>query len=230
MIRSMLRAGAWPAVTGVSGAAVVMGGLGVAFPGATTALFPIAFTLLAAAAAFTLDEPASLVVDVTPTGLVRRTGIRALALLAPLATGAVLMLAGAQRGLALPWPATGLALAGNVVLGFAVACVARTRTGEPGAAASTTVVLILMAPTLLPTVARRVSTFPASGRDGVSSNSTWWTVLALSVAAVAVSVSGRPRLRWIRAARYAGPSVSPDSSQRSTKSSAAERTSPKSPS
>jgi hypothetical protein len=122
-------------------------------------------------------------------------------LLAPLATGAVLMLAGAQRGLALPWAATGLALAGNVVLGFAVACVARTRTGEPGAAASATVVLILMAPTLLPTVARRVSTFPASGRDGLSSNTIWWTVLALSVAAVAVSVSGRPRLRWIPSLR-----------------------------
>ena len=130
----MLRAGAWPAVAGVSGVAVVVGGCGVAFPAAATVLLPIAFTLLAAAAAFALDEPASLVVDVTPTGPVRRTGIRALALLAPLAAGAVLMLAGAQRGLALPWAATGLALAGNVMLGFAVACVARTRTGEPGAA------------------------------------------------------------------------------------------------
>jgi hypothetical protein len=188
----MLRAGAWRAVTGVSGAAVVVGGCGVAFPAVTSALFPIAFTLLAAAAAFALDEPASLVVDVTPTGPVRRTGIRALALLAPLAAGAVLMLAGAQRGLVLPWAATGLALAGNVVLGFAVACVARTRTGEPGAAASATVVLILMAPTLIPTVARRVSTFPTSGRDGLSSNTLWWTVLAVGAAAVAVSVSGRP--------------------------------------
>jgi hypothetical protein len=201
MIRSMLRAGAWPAVTGVSGAAVVVGGCGVAFPAATTALFPIAFMLLAAAAAFALDEPASLVVDVTPTGPVRRTGIRALALLAPLAAGAVLMLAGAMRGLALPWAATGLALAGNVVLGFAAACVARTRTGEPGAAASTTVVLILMAPTFLPAVAHRVSTFPISGRDGLSSNTIWWTVLAVSVAAIAVSVSDRPRLRWIPSPR-----------------------------
>jgi hypothetical protein len=197
MIRSMLRAGAWPAVTGVSGAAVVMGGCGVAFPAATTALFPIAFTLLAAAAAFALDEPASLVVDVTPTGPVRRTGIRALALLVPVAAGAVLMLAGAQRGLALPWPATGLALAGNVVLGFAVACVARTRTGEPGAQASATVVLILMAPTLIPAVERRVSTFPASGGEGLSSNTVWWTVLVVCGVAVAVSVSGRRELRWI---------------------------------
>ena len=65
MIRSMLRAGAWPAVTGVSGAAVVVGGCGVAFPAAATVLFPIAFTLLAAAAAFVLDERASQGVEVS---------------------------------------------------------------------------------------------------------------------------------------------------------------------
>ena len=107
MVQSMLRAGAWPAVIGVSGAAVVVGGCGAAFPAAATVLFPIAFTLLAAAAAFTLDEPASQVVDVTPTGPARRTAIRSLALLAPLAAGAVLMLASALRGLALPWAGPG---------------------------------------------------------------------------------------------------------------------------
>src|SRR3954454_6580673 len=120
MIMTSLRAGAWPAVLGFSGVAVVVGVFGVAFPAATTVMFTIAFTLLAAAAAFALDEPASQVVDVTPTGLARRTGIRALALLAPVAAGTVLILAGAQRGLALPWAATGLALGGNVVLGFTV--------------------------------------------------------------------------------------------------------------
>ena len=196
MVRSMLRAGAWPAVVGLSGVAVVVGGCGIAFPAAATMLFPICFALLAAAAAFTLDEPASLVVDVTPTGPVRRTAIRALALLAPLAAGALVMLAAAMRGLALPWTAAGLALAGNVLLGFAAACVARTRTGEPGAATSATVVLILMAPSLLPQVARRVSTFPASG-GGLSSNTVWWTILAVCVAAVAISIGGRSLPRWM---------------------------------
>src|SRR6185437_9384497 len=105
-----------------------LGGFGAAFPAAATVLLPVCFTLLAAAAAFTLDEPASLVVDVTPTGPVRRTQIRAVALLAPLAAGALVLLATAARGLALPWAAAGLALAGNVMLGFAAACVARTRT------------------------------------------------------------------------------------------------------
>ena len=161
MTGAVLRAGAWLAVAGLSGVAVVVGGCGAAFPAAATVLLPICFTLLAAAAAFTLDEPASLVVDVTPTGPVRRTGIRAVALLAPLAAGALVLLAAALRGQALPWAAVGLALAGNVLLGFAVACVLRTRTGEPGAVAGTAVVLVLMAPSLVPQVARWVR-FPGA--------------------------------------------------------------------
>ena len=124
MTGPVLRAGAWPAVAGISGVAVVVGGCGAAFPAAAPVLLPVCFALLAAAAAFTLDEPASLVVDVTPTGPVRRTQIRAVALLAPLAAGALVLLAAALRGQALPWSAAGLALAGNVLLGFAVACVA----------------------------------------------------------------------------------------------------------
>jgi hypothetical protein len=191
MILPVLRAGEWPAVAGLSVVAVVVGGSGVAVPATATVLLTIAFTLLATAAAFALDEPASQVVDVTPTGPVRRTGIRALALLAPVTAGTVLMLAGAQRGLALPWAATGLALGGNVMLGFAVACVARTRTGEPGGPVSGAVALILMAPMILPFVGSRVSTFPASDRTGLSSSTLWWTVLALCITAVAMSVTGR---------------------------------------
>jgi hypothetical protein len=195
MTRAVLLAGAWPAVAGLSGVAVVVGGCGAAFPAAATVLLPVCFALLAAAAAFTLDEPASLVVDVTPTGAVRRTRIRAVALLAPLTAGVLVMLAAAMRGLALPWPAAGLALAGNVLLGFAAACVARTRTGEPGPAVATAVVLVLMAPALVPPVARWVRTFPAPGAGGPSSNPVWWTVLAGCAVAIAISLAGR-RLPW----------------------------------
>jgi hypothetical protein len=197
MTGAVLRAGAWPAVAGISGAAVVVGGFGAAFPAAAIVLLPICFTLLAAAAAFTLDEPASLVVDVTPTGPVRRTQIRAVALLAPLAAGALVLLATAARGLALPWGATGLALLGNVLLGFTAACVARTRTGEPGAAVGTAVVLVLMAPALEPHVARWVRTFPAPGAGGLSSDTVWWTVLAVCAVAIAVSLGGRNLPPWM---------------------------------
>jgi hypothetical protein len=188
MTGPVLRAGAWPAVVGVTGVAVVVGGCGAAFPAAATMLFPICFALLAAAAAFTLDEPASLVVDVTPTGPVRRTGTRAVALLAPLAAGALVVLAAAVRGLALPWAATVLALVGNVLLGFAVACVLRTRTGEPGAVAGAAVVLALMAPSLVPQIARWIRTFPAPGATGPSSNIVWLIALAVCAVAIAVSV------------------------------------------
>ena len=196
MTGPVLRAGAWPAIAGVTGVAAVVGGCGAAFSAAATMLFPICFALLAAAAAFTLDEPASLVVDVTPTGPVRRTRIRALALLAPLAAGALVLLAAAMRGLALPWTGAGLALAGNVLLGFAVACVLRTRTGEPGAATGTAVVLVLMAPSLVPQVARWVRTFPAPGTGGLSSDTVWWTVLAVCAVAIAISAGGRRLSRW----------------------------------
>ena len=197
MVGPVLRAGAWPAVVGLSGVAAVVGGCGAAFPAAATMLFPICFALLAAAAAFTLDEPASLVVDVTPTGSARRTRIRALALLAPLAAGALVLLATAMRGLALPWTGAGIALAGNLLLGFAAACVLRTRTGEPGAATGAAVVLVLMAPSLLPQVARWVHTFPAPSAGGPSSDHVWWIVVAVCVVAIAVSVGGRNLPRWM---------------------------------
>jgi hypothetical protein len=197
MTGAVLRAGAWPAVAGVSGVAVVVGGCGAAFPAAATMLLPLCFALLAAAAAFTLDEPASPVVDVTPTTPARRTGIRAVALLAPLAAGTLVLLAAALRGRALPWAAAGLALAGNVLFGFAAACVARTRTGEPGAAAGTAVVLVLMAPSLVPQVARFVRTFPAPGAGGPSPDSVWWSVLVVCVVAIAVSAGGRGLPRWM---------------------------------
>jgi hypothetical protein len=117
-------------------------------------------------------------------------------LLAPLTAGALVMLAAALRGQALPWAAAGLALAGNILLGFAVACAARTRTGEPGAAAATAVVLVLMAPALVPQVARWVRTFPAAGAGGPSSDTVWWIVLAVCVMAIVISVGGRRLPRW----------------------------------
>jgi hypothetical protein len=100
-------------------------------------------------------------------------------------------LAAALRGQALPWAAIGLALAGNILLGFAVACLLRARTGEPGAVAGTAVVLVLMTPTLVPPVARWVRTFPAPGASGPSSDTVWWIVLTVCVMTIVISVGGR---------------------------------------
>jgi hypothetical protein len=193
----VLRAGAWPAVTGLSGVAVVLGSCAAAFPATATTLLPVCFALLAAAAAFALDEPASLVVDVTPFGPIRRTGIRALALLAPLAAGTVVILAAATRGVTLPWASIGLALIGNLTLGFTAACVLRTRTGEPGATAATTVVLTLIAATFAPQVAPRIHTFPAPGQHGPSSDHLWWTALALCMLTIAIAVHRPHRPPWL---------------------------------
>ena len=88
-------------------------------------------------------------------------------------------------------------LAGNVLLGFAAACVARTRTGEPGATAGAAVVLVLMAPSVVPQVARWVRTFPAPGAGGPSSDHVWWIVLAVCVVAIAISIGGRSLPRWM---------------------------------
>ena len=158
---------------------MVAGGCGILFPAATTMLFPLSFALLVAAA-FTLDEQGQPGRRRDADRGLPATAVRGLALLVPLTVGAVLLVAGALRGLALPWGSTALALAGNVLLGFAVAAVGRTRTGEPGAAASAAVVLILILPGTVPLVSHWVHTFPASGGDGLPSDTVWWTVLALS--------------------------------------------------
>ena len=191
-----LRAVAWPVVGGISAVAGTAGACGVAWRGGAPALLPISFALLAAAAAFLLDEPASEVVDVTPTGPGRRTAVRALALLVPLGVGAGLVLAFALRQTRPSWPEVGLALAGNVLLGFAIACVARRRTGEPGPVAASAVVAALIVPGLLPPVARWVHTFPAATPypHGLSATACWWLISGVCAAAVAASLASPRRL------------------------------------
>ncbi len=194
MTAIMLRAVGWPAICAVTATAAAVGACGVIFlNSAGPQLLTIAFALLAAAAAFALDEPASSVVDVTPTGPGARTAVRSLALLVPLCAGLGLVLACALRARALPWTAIGLALAGNVLLGFAIACVARQRVGEPGAWASSAAAFVLIAPPLVPSLAGRVHTFPTTVQDpqGLSSNAWWALVGCTCIVAIAVSVADR---------------------------------------
>jgi hypothetical protein len=187
MIPIVLRAVPWRNVVATAGVAAVLGAVGVAVTGAGPTLLAIAFALLAASAAGVLDEPSSVVVDITPTSSAARTAIRALAILVPAATGAALITAGALRGPSLPWTAVALALAGNILLGFAAACVVRTRIGEPGPRASVAVLLILILPGLIPAVARRIQTFPTGVAHGPSAAALWWPLIGACALAIVAS-------------------------------------------
>jgi hypothetical protein len=63
--------------------------------------------------------------------------------------------------------------------------------------AGTAVVLVLMAPSFLPQVARWVRTFPAPGANGPSFDHVWWLVLSMCAAAIAISFGGRSFPRWM---------------------------------
>jgi hypothetical protein len=208
MTKVELRAVSWPVVGGSSAVAALVGAGGVAWPGSGQDLLPIAFALLAVAAAFVLDEPAGAVVDVAPVSAARRTAVRSLALLIPLGVGAILVLALALRAARPPWPTMALVLGGNVLLGFAVACVVRRRAGEPGPLAAPAVLAVLIVPGLLPPVARWVHTFPAAAPDqnGLPVTAWWWTAGGVCAVAIAASLTSWPwwhgaSSRWPEAAR-----------------------------
>jgi hypothetical protein len=63
--------------------------------------------------------------------------------------------------------------------------------------AGTAVVLVLMAPGLVPQAARWVRTFPAPGAGGPSSDHVWWIVLTVCAVAIAISIGGRCLPRWM---------------------------------
>ena len=144
----LLRGVTWTAVASITGCAVVIGGGGGALGPASTGSVALAasYALLAAAAAFTLDEPAAPVVDVTQTGRVRRTAIRGYALSVPLIAGAFLVAAVHARDGSQSAPDLVVAAVGNVLLGFAVACAARRRSDEPGMWAATAITVLLVIP------------------------------------------------------------------------------------
>ncbi len=196
----LLRAAIWPAVLSLTAGATLLGAAGVALgPAAigSVALGPAA-TLLAAAAAFTLDEPSAAIVDVTPTSRIRRTAARAYALSVPLLAGVGLASAIHTRDAALSTTELAAAVVGNVLLGFAAACAARRSSAEPGILVATTITVTFVAASLIPPIARRVQLFPTSPTASVSST-TWWTLIIvagiLTIAAATHPADTAPRLR-----------------------------------
>jgi hypothetical protein len=184
---TLLRGAGWSAIAGLTACALAVGASGVALVHYAVGrpLLATAFALLAAASAFALDEPASAVVDVTPSGPAAQTAARAVALTVPLCGGLALVLAAAPT---LPVAGMGLALVGNLLLGFGVASVARLRTGEPGVWASSAAVFVLIVPSMYGPLGRRVHMFPeAPGSNGLSSNTWWWLAGSASLLAITIA-------------------------------------------
>jgi hypothetical protein len=197
LVKGAMRAVPWSAVGGSTGVALIFGGVTIVVgdAGARRALLTLSFALLAAASAFILDEPADLVADVTPTPRRAQTVARAPALVVPLAVGLSLVVAtGARRGDP-PMIGVLVALAGNVLLGFAVASVLRRGGGEPGLRASTATVVFLVIGPSLPSISRVMQTYPSSSPGGDQRSNVFWLVVgSASVVALQLSTS-RNQLR-----------------------------------
>ena len=172
----VLRGAVWPTTAGLTGAALVLGVVAdadarsVAGPG----LLQVAFALLAASAAATLDDPAGAVADVAPVGYAKQTLRRSAALTLPLSVGTVLISGAAFGRMKLPVTDLCVALVGGVTLGFAVAVIARCRVEEPGRWAPTAVAIALVAGPALPLIGRRVAFFPGEENSGALSSTAWW--------------------------------------------------------
>ncbi len=149
-------------------------------------LFAAGFAVLAAAAAFVLDEPAAEAVDAGPTTMRERALARGLALGLPAGLG--LLAVGGVELRAPAVPATGLALEvlGCVVLGVTVAAVLRaTGFATPGDAAASGVALALLACARLEPFRTWVLMFP-SDPDAVWGRTVllWAGLMALCAAAL----------------------------------------------
>jgi hypothetical protein len=192
LVKAAMRAVPWPTVGGTTGIAVLLGTVAFAVgPAAARPLLMVSFALLAAAGSFTLDEPADVVTDVTPTSRRAQTMARAPALVVPLAGGLAVVAATAARSSDLPTTGVLVALVGNILLGFAVASVLRRRSGEPGLRASTVTVLFLVIGPSLPALNRVVHTFPEPSASSVDqhSNVLWAALAGLSIVALQLSTS-----------------------------------------
>ena len=189
----LLRGAGWPPIAALTACAGAVGAGGVALidDGIGQALLTTAFALLAAASAFTLEEASHSIVDVTPMPPVEQTAIRAIALAVPLGAGLALLVAMRLATTTLSMPAVGLALAGNLLLGFAFAAAARVRHGEPGVRASSATLLVLILPLMYGPLARLIHTFPraATATGGVSPTTSWW--LAGGASLITIMIAAR---------------------------------------
>jgi hypothetical protein len=170
----MLRGVDWPAFGSLTVAGAAVGTTGIALGIQSLMLLVVSSTLLAAGAAFVLDDPASSVTDVTATRS-RQTWVRAQLLVLPMLISSVLIgLAPANFGV--PRPNLLVASSGALVLSFTAARLMRKRSSAPGIYAATAGIALTLMPAVLGHLSP-VETFPGTGGPGVLlSSDAWWAI------------------------------------------------------
>lgn len=177
-----LRGVDWAVVLGGSaaGAAILAGCVAFGEDGPPLTYARLGLAVLAAAAAFVLDEPAAAAVDAVPATRRRRTVARTIAAGVPLAVWAV-------GAVALHWrnpstPLAALLVEGAGVVAVAVAASAALRSAgwaEPGEAVAPAVAAAVLAALIFQPPPRSVPAFPVA--DGwAASTALWATVLVVS--------------------------------------------------
>ena len=185
-----LRGVDWAVVLGASGigGAILLGC--IIFTGDTPPLTYLRLALLAlvAAAAFILDEPAAAAVQATPTTLLRRTAVRAVALGVPVAVWVLGLLAIEQRAAPTPFLALLLEGAGAVAVAVALAaCLRLTGNHEPGDIIASVCGAAILTVLLLDPLPRSLLLFPTA--EGWAPSSALWASLILMSTLVTIGVS-----------------------------------------
>jgi hypothetical protein len=158
----------------------------------------LALLTLAAAAAFSLDEPAADAVDATPTTRTRRTAVRSLALVAPSAVWLLGLLGVEQRVASTPVLALLLEGVGAMTAAFALAaCLRSAGLKEPGDVVASVCGAAILGMLLINPVSRSLRVFPVA--EGWAASSALWASLTLVSVVVTIAASRdqphRQRLR-----------------------------------
>lgn len=195
MTTGPLRGVPWPPLLSTTAAGAALLGLAATSPRGWLGLhlLGVAVALVAAAAAFALDEPAAEVVDATPYSLQRRNLTRTAVVALPVGLSTVL--------LGLTWlgrsPATfwrlGLQLVGVVVVGLAVTAAARRGRPTPGDLVGSVVALAVVGLTVYDPLARWVPILPLTTDWHPGRTAAVWCG-AICVGVLVLVHAGRDRL------------------------------------
>ena len=170
----ILRGVDWSAFGALTVAGAAIGSAGIVLSSQSIMLFVVSSALLAAGAAFVLDERASQVADVTASRR-RQIRVRTSLLAFPLTVAGVLAtVARAEGGVARL--SLFYAFSGALLLSFSVACSLRKRSGLPGLVAATGCLAITLIPAVFGGLSP-IQTFPGTGSsDALLSSDSWWTI------------------------------------------------------